>query len=131
MKGQNIDFSAIIQKKDQTPKTKAKTTEIAGDMVKFSVEQSKKDLLESESFLTGKNLDFDLTVVGKWSLKEMKPSNCMICKLPLKKDQKISRCPMCHSLFHSSHIYEWLKIKGKCPVCSQSLRPGGTEEVKL
>ncbi|MHA1187769.1 MAG: hypothetical protein ACTSSK_13015 [Candidatus Heimdallarchaeota archaeon] len=29
------------------------------------------------------------------------------------------------------HAFEWLKVKGKCPVCKQSLRPGGTEEVKL
>ncbi|NHK32146.1 MAG: E3 ubiquitin protein ligase [Asgard group archaeon] len=131
MKGQNIDFSTSIQKKKQSSNNNDKTTQISGDMVKFSVGQSKKDLLGSESILTGKNLNFDLTIVGKWSLEEKKPSNCMICKLPLKKDQKISRCPMCHSLFHDSHIYEWLKIKGKCPVCSQSLRPGGTEEVKL
>lgn len=129
MKGQNVDFTTTIQKKDQS--TNIKANQMTGDMVKFSLEQLKKDSLGNESSITGKHLNFDLTIVGNWSLVEKKPSVCMICKLPLKSDQKISHCPMCHSLFHDSHIFEWLKVKGKCPVCQQGLRPGGTEEVKL
>lgn len=129
MKGQNIDFTTSIQKKVHPSNTK--NNNLTGDIVEFSVEELKKNSSSNASSIIGKHLNFDLKIIGKWSLVEKKPSTCMICKLPLKSDQKISRCPMCHSLFHDSHIFEWLKVKGKCPVCQQSLRPGGTEEVKL
>ncbi|NHJ49019.1 MAG: hypothetical protein FK733_14630 [Asgard group archaeon] len=131
MKGQNVVFTTTIQQKKQTSTKEKKTMQLPGDLVNFSVNSSKKDTLEKSSSLAGKHLDFSLKIVGKWSIIEEKPKSCMICKLPFKVNQKISRCPMCHSLFHDDHIFEWLKVKGKCPVCLQSLRPGGTEEVKL
>jgi hypothetical protein len=131
MKGQNVDFSTTIQGKKQSSTKDKKTTRLPGELINFSVNTSKKDTLDKRSNLSGKYLDFSITVAGKWSIVEQKPTSCMICKLPFKETQKISRCPMCHSLFHADHIFEWLKVKGKCPVCLQNLRPGGTEEVKL
>ena len=125
MKGENVNFTSTIQKKQSSSKEN-KTLQLAGDLINFSVNKSKKDSLDKESRLVGKHLDFGLTIIGKWSITEQKPTSCMICKLPFKVDQKVSRCPMCHTLFHENHIFEWLKVKGKCPVCLQSLRPGGT-----
>jgi hypothetical protein len=127
MKGQNVDFKTTIQRKEQSQKNK----QIAGEMVEFSVDATKKDSHEKKSSLTGKHLDFSLDIVGSWSITEKKQTACMICKLPFKEGQRVSRCPMCQSMFHETHIFEWLKVKGKCPVCLQSLRPGGTEEVKF
>ncbi len=46
---------------------------------------------------------------------------CMICKLSLRKNQEIIKCPFCHSYFHSEHLQEWLQIADDCPVCNKSL----------
>jgi len=46
---------------------------------------------------------------------------CMICKLSLRKNQEIMKCPFCHSYFHSEHLQEWLQIADDCPVCNKSL----------
>ena len=99
--------------------------------MEFNTTVSKKDTLKQTTLLTGSNIETNVSNIGTWSWAESKPTVCMICKLPLKPSHRISRCPMCHSVFHAEHIFEWLKVKGKCPVCLQSLRPGGTEEVKL
>ena len=46
---------------------------------------------------------------------------CMVCKLFLEKNDKILQCPICESLYHRDHLLEWIKIKKRCPVCSQVL----------
>lgn len=84
-----------------------------------------------EKKISGKALNFTLNNIGRWSLKEKKPAVCMICKLSLKGNQNITQCPMCQSMFHKKHIVDWLRVKGKCPVCQQSLRPESLEIVKL
>ena len=47
---------------------------------------------------------------------------CMICKLSLRKNQKIMKCPFCQSNFHSEHLQEWLRIADDCPVCNKPLK---------
>ena len=42
---------------------------------------------------------------------------CQICKLELRKNQKICQCPGCESLFHKEHLEEWLETESECPVC--------------
>jgi hypothetical protein len=67
---------------------------------------------------------FPLTakIRGRLSWKKKTEFVCMICKLPLKKNQQIVQCPMCQSLFHQEHIREWLRMKKQCPVCRQELK---------
>ncbi|MHA2362345.1 MAG: hypothetical protein ACXAC7_00185 [Candidatus Hodarchaeales archaeon] len=45
---------------------------------------------------------------------------CIVCKRPVGKDQVV-QCHHCQSVAHYAHMAEWLKIKGKCPVCKQKL----------
>ncbi|MFV2015158.1 MAG: hypothetical protein ACC656_07020, partial [Candidatus Heimdallarchaeota archaeon] len=46
---------------------------------------------------------------------------CTVCKGPLLVSDFIVSCPYCKHESHSTHIKEWLKIKGECPVCKNSL----------
>ena len=46
---------------------------------------------------------------------------CQICKLTLRKKQKICQCPGCNSLFHKNHLEEWLETENNCPVCKNRL----------
>ncbi|MCE7734600.1 MAG: E3 ubiquitin protein ligase [Candidatus Heimdallarchaeota archaeon] len=48
---------------------------------------------------------------------------CTVCKGPLLVSDFIVACPYCSHESHSTHIKEWLKIKGECPVCKNSLNP--------
>jgi hypothetical protein len=133
LKGKHVEFSTNQQKQRERPANSKKDDVVGtltGGFVEFNTTVSKKDTLQTRT-LSGSSVDTAITSIGSFSWVERKPTVCMICKLPLKKTHDISRCPMCHNLFHAEHIFEWLKVKGKCPVCLQNLRPGGTEEVKL
>jgi hypothetical protein len=134
LKGKHIEFSTnqLKQSVRLTSAEKDKIVDtITGGFVEFNTTVSKKDTLQQATTLSGSNIESNISNIGSWSWVERKPSVCMICKLPLKSTHTINRCPMCQTLFHADHIFEWLKVKGKCPVCLQNLRPGGTEEVKL
>ncbi|HUT79884.1 MAG TPA: RING finger domain-containing protein [Candidatus Bathyarchaeia archaeon] len=131
LKGQNVNFTIKSSvDKDTETKSKSKQT-LVGDIISFNVSATKKEPSSSVFTLTGSSLNINSTQIGSWSWIEKKARICMICKLSIKDGQKVSRCPMCQSLFHDDHIFEWLKVKGKCPVCIQSLLPGGTEPVNL
>jgi len=130
LKGQNVNFSIKIEN-DKEAEKKAKNHTLIGNTISFNVSVTKKESAGSSFTLTGSSLDVNSKQIGIWSWIEKKTYTCMICKLPIKEGQKVSRCPMCQSLFHDEHIFEWLKVKGKCPVCIQSLLPGGTESVNL
>ena len=47
---------------------------------------------------------------------------CSICKLLIRKDQEISICPYCESIFHKEHLSDWLELADDCPVCNRKLR---------
>ena len=47
---------------------------------------------------------------------------CQICKLELRKDQIILKCPSCDKLFHRNHLEEWLQKTTECPVCGFKLK---------
>ncbi|OLS26569.1 MAG: hypothetical protein HeimC3_08880 [Candidatus Heimdallarchaeota archaeon LC_3] len=46
---------------------------------------------------------------------------CMICKLPLKKGQKLSECPNCKNPAHENHWNFWINLKHDCPLCKKSV----------
>lgn len=47
---------------------------------------------------------------------------CSICLSKIAASEEILECPSCHSLAHKTHLLEWLKIKGCCPVCRNPLK---------
>ncbi|MFX0168655.1 MAG: hypothetical protein ACFE89_04765 [Candidatus Hodarchaeota archaeon] len=46
---------------------------------------------------------------------------CMICRYPFPLDAVALACPNCGGLAHRVHILEYLKGKGVCPNCQQTL----------
>ncbi len=47
---------------------------------------------------------------------------CLICRRRLYYGATVETCPQCKHIFHSSHLREWLKIKGICPICKTHIR---------
>jgi hypothetical protein len=48
--------------------------------------------------------------------------NCAVCKLPISYGSTTAECPKCNALAHKEHLFEWVKVKGSCPVCQRELR---------
>ncbi|HUT82992.1 MAG TPA: RING-H2 finger protein [Candidatus Bathyarchaeia archaeon] len=42
---------------------------------------------------------------------------CKICKLQIKPEHLIYKCPNCSNLFHKHHLLMWFNVKSNCPVC--------------
>jgi len=59
-------------------------------------------------------------LVGKYK-GEIQNKTCAICKLELRKKQKILQCKECLSLFHQEHLEAWLEKNELCPVCNKTL----------
>jgi hypothetical protein len=129
--GRYIDFNARNVGKSSKSSTVKKQTRIEGENTIAKISVITKEKPRDSTRISGNLVDFKIKQQAKWTWVEEKPLFCMICKLPFKSQQKVVSCPMCQSLFHRDHIFEWLKVKGKCPVCKQQLRPDGTEEVRI
>ncbi len=50
---------------------------------------------------------------------------CRICGSPIVYGDKILQCPHCKAYAHKTHLIEWIKVKGYCPVCGVDV-----EEIK-
>ncbi len=50
-------------------------------------------------------------------------SKCMVCRHLIKARSSYLRCPRCKGVAHRSHMLEWLKVNGRCPICRKKLRP--------
>lgn len=48
---------------------------------------------------------------------------CSVCNHPIDPLDEILACPHCHALAHSSHLLEYIKVKGTCPTCGHELDP--------
>ena len=47
--------------------------------------------------------------------------NCSVCRTKISDVKSFVRCPECGSPAHYSHLAEWLKIRGSCPVCRKKI----------
>lgn len=50
---------------------------------------------------------------------------CSVCKLPIAFGDDVGKCSLCETEGHLTHLQEWIKIKGECPVCMQKLTMEG------
>jgi len=46
---------------------------------------------------------------------------CNICKSSVKFGEEMGTCIFCTNTYHYGHFAEWVKIKGACPVCHETL----------
>lgn len=47
---------------------------------------------------------------------------CSVCRMKISDPSTLVRCPDCGSPAHYSHIAEWLKIRGVCPICKKRVK---------
>ena len=57
-------------------------------------------------------------IIAQENMKE----NCIVCRRPMSKGQRIVCCPFCQKYAHYSHLVEWIKVQGTCPNCHKKLR---------
>ncbi|MFX0115077.1 MAG: RING finger domain-containing protein [Candidatus Hodarchaeota archaeon] len=46
---------------------------------------------------------------------------CPICWQPINDVTRLFYCPACHQAFHIEHFAEWVRQKGRCPLCQEEL----------
>jgi len=52
-----------------------------------------------------------------------KQLRCIVCNLVINpSNEEVVYCSHCHSPAHRSHLIEWVKIKGFCPVCKKEIK---------
>ena len=54
-------------------------------------------------------------------LRRKKENTCQICHQIILTSNEKAICPGCHSVFHLGHFGEWIRQKGKCPVCDEEI----------
>ena len=91
--------------------------------------QKSKSPRAMESFkMRGKRLEVianGVKIPTKSSLEESVSDvdeNCIVCRMKISASDLLSRCPECGSPAHYSHLAEWLKIRGNCPVCKKRVK---------
>ncbi len=47
---------------------------------------------------------------------------CSVCRMRISEPSILVRCPECGSPAHYSHLAEWLKIRGHCPICKKKIK---------
>ncbi|MFX0123770.1 MAG: hypothetical protein ACFFAE_09040 [Candidatus Hodarchaeota archaeon] len=47
---------------------------------------------------------------------------CSVCRMRISEPLTLVRCPDCGSPAHYSHLAEWLKIRGHCPICKKKIK---------
>ncbi|NVM02547.1 MAG: hypothetical protein HWN67_09445 [Candidatus Helarchaeota archaeon] len=47
---------------------------------------------------------------------------CSVCLSKVESSEEVLKCPYCDTISHKSHLLEWLKLKGVCPVCKYPLK---------
>ena len=47
---------------------------------------------------------------------------CSVCRMKITDPTILVRCPDCGTPAHYSHLAEWLKIRGVCPICKKKVR---------
>jgi hypothetical protein len=48
--------------------------------------------------------------------------NCSVCRMQITDVNSMVRCPECGTPAHYSHLAEWLKIRGFCPICKNKIK---------
>lgn len=46
---------------------------------------------------------------------------CPIYRATITEEDNMADCPECGQTFHYNHFAEWVKTKGKCPLCKEEL----------
>ncbi|MHA1225731.1 MAG: hypothetical protein ACTSR2_01270 [Candidatus Hodarchaeales archaeon] len=67
---------------------------------------------------TSSIMDSSVSVEGTSELLE----SCVVCRNVISDISTMVRCPECGSPAHYSHLAEWLKMRGVCPICKKRIK---------
>ena len=86
------------------------------DKQEFKPKTFRRDFLCKKCAYT---IDLDTKSCPNCQIEVMR---CMICKRPISFGEETATCPKCQNQAHFAHLQEWIKAKGKCPMCSAKLK---------
>lgn len=86
------------------------------DKQQFKPKSFRKDFLCTKC---ANNIELDTKVCSSC---QTEVTRCMICKRPISFGEETTSCPKCQNQAHFAHLQEWIKAKGKCPMCSSKLK---------
>jgi ribosomal protein L40E len=50
-------------------------------------------------------------------------TSCVVCGYGVSLGEHAAICPKCHATGHRTHMHEYVKAKGGCPICKLRMRP--------
>ncbi len=50
-------------------------------------------------------------------------TSCVVCGYGVTTDEVAAICPKCHATGHHTHMHEYVRAKGSCPICKLRMRP--------
>ena len=85
-------------------------------------QDNKGDKLLAVERLLG-NREIESTVSSRIDSKRSKRSEvqCIICRHKIYPSEPKTKCSSCGNSFHRTHLLEWLKVFGHCPICHQRI----------
>ncbi len=59
--------------------------------------------------------------VNNWTNFKQLKVQCIICRHNIHHSEPNAKCSHCGNSFHRTHLLEWLKVFGHCPICHQRI----------
>jgi hypothetical protein len=75
-------------------------------------------LLSVEKLVGGNEKLFNVN--NRISSKQLEVQ-CVICRHKIRRSESTADCSNCGNSFHRTHLLEWLKVFGHCPICHQRI----------
>ena len=50
-------------------------------------------------------------------------TSCVVCGYGVSLGEAAAICPKCHATGHRTHMHEYIRAKGSCPICKRKTRP--------
>ena len=114
-------FEMLIQWQDRLP------FKIDGDMIEvedsddFS-ESIREQIAETVKYYSCYECGFPIERTSETCPDcKSEVDKCDLCKLPISFGDAVGKCKLCETTGHLTHMLEWVKTQGKCPVCLQKL----------
>ena len=112
---------AALANEEKNPQYSAKLYLQASQKVKSS--QAANTFRVRAETLAGKT-DDKITPLIKPTIETLDEVEeyCSVCRKEMTDLSSLVRCPECGSPAHYSHLAEWLKIRGVCPICKNKIK---------
>ncbi|MFX0085363.1 MAG: RING finger protein [Candidatus Hodarchaeota archaeon] len=90
-----------------------------GEIIGRIEQENNGEKLLSIVRLAGKNEE--VLNINTWINSKQSEVQCIICRHKIHHSELNTKCPHCGNSFHRTHLLEWLKVFGHCPICHQRI----------